>query len=1120
MAALKFSCFYIINNKKRWKIQINKFIFKSSILFTLFFMFLASSDYVLAANVVFTGYTYNVTEGALPNTNVTIEIWQENPWGSTASYSNISGANGNWSITIDDSVLTGKMVKFIPRHYVSANVVNYVGGTLPPFPYQEIVSMLNLSAINFYLKEAATISINATNASGGMYAVNFTYMVKDTKVGFDIESNWQTPVYNKTIYVPADRNYSIEIFPQQAMPIYYNLNNLPSYTGVKHINITFNTTTSPIRVYGYVNLSNGTSGNFTELNIVNYLLEPGNMVFSGNAMPNNMSEWAGLGDFYNTTSGWYNISLQGTTMSSQVLMFVVAKVGNQYFGGFRNISPTIGADVTGFNFTLYLLFGNATNSSIQRAIATQEFGNQINITSAQTLFAFVNSTGSDLTTATGHLEIQLAYSKLDSRFPDFTWMVDVAQGGLGRFTLPLLNYSVKKLNMFTQSYAPLKLSYTAAQLNVPHININLTAFNPGGVDEDFGDIEMKMMKSSAECDVPSPPTSCDFAASSDEEGEDDFKPLNAVISGGKISLRIKKGDITVHYKNVDMIASGPPDAAFDDNASSSATNGSTLEEAWRFGSKGPEIYDSVLIGIPYNSSNYDERRDFITTIKKLYDPNWNLIWDVDTNGTAGLKTNYTDYTDFDDNWFTGKTCSKTDASQQCFVNTTTDIMWLTIPHFSGVGPQFQGYVVDYGGPGVKTLNISNVTLNGRRHDFNVIFNETMNISINVTFTYTPATGSASLVNGTWFNATIWNGTFTIQNSTANGVAAVILAGAKDNQSNTMNTEARFTFTIDTVAPKLLWAYLVDNRTKDSSTNTYNLARVTALTASGANRDLVESTLVLVFNENITEDAATNSTFNLTVQGDGVNISTDAIARDATDLWKLNITFSSATNLTIRGRYNSSLLGIGNSSGIDINNATLWNGGSLTDVAGNPALTNTSAVDIADAMIEFTGNVSKTLSIPACADSVEINRYLSTVTSACSAYTAGAWGNAVSSANFLPIRGYKCTLHGALDLPIYTMKVAECGLPPPSVSLTQGWALVAVNQFTWSNATLYLSDLGSGSQVSYVYTGIDTAQSAAKHQRADSVALNYGNLTLNPYTGYWIYTDFNAASKLFSGNGII
>lgn len=633
---------------------------------------------------LFAGHTYNVTEGALNNTNVTIEIWNDETAEPSlnSSYSALSDGNGYWNLTIADAnITTGKSIKFIPRHY-NGSKVDFIGASLPPFFSDELTgdnAMMNISDISFYLKEGATINITAVNSTGG--AANFTYMVKDTKLGFSIESSWVNQYQEKIIYLPADRNYSIEIFPTQAMPVFYDLNNLSNYTAPKKVDIIFNTTTSPIRVTGRFNLSNGT-GTFDAINIITYLLEPGNMVFGGQTMPYNMSAWDARTDIYNSSGGLYNITLQGTSMNSNVLIFALAQIGGDHYGAFRNASPTAGTDIFGFNFILYKLTGSIGTIAVNTAT-----GGTIDFNMSKTRFSFVNSSNDVLTTATGHLEVELDYSNLDSSMPDFTWMLDVQQSDEGSFTLPLLNYSVKKLNMFTQAYAPLKLTYTAAQIAVGQVNITMRQFNPGGIDSDFTGIDMEMLKSSAVCDAPDPPIEECVLAGGEAKDESEFKPLNSVVSGGKISFRIKKDNIVIHYKNVDMIASGPPDAAFDESARSSSS-GNMQEEIWRFGSLGPDIYESVLIGFPY--SGIDDSQAMNISLPYLYDNSWDVLWNTSINGTGGITANLSDYSDYNETWFSGINCSKTDKTQLCFVNTTTDTMWIQLPHFSGVGPSVRG----------------------------------------------------------------------------------------------------------------------------------------------------------------------------------------------------------------------------------------------------------------------------------------------------------------------------------------------------------------------------------------------------------------------------------------------
>ena len=86
-----------------------------------------------------------------------------------------------------------------------------------------------------------------------------------------------------------------------------------------------------------------------------------------------------------------------------------------------------------------------------------------------------------------------------------------------------------------------------------------------------------------------------FSPGEDENGtgKDEFSPFNAILKGD-INLLIRYQNISVYYINVDLLASGPPDASFTTSGTESEGG---LAAAWKFGSQGPEIYDYVLIGM-------------------------------------------------------------------------------------------------------------------------------------------------------------------------------------------------------------------------------------------------------------------------------------------------------------------------------------------------------------------------------------------------------------------------------------------------------------------------------------------------------------------------------------------
>ncbi len=653
-----------------------------------------------SADFYFRGYTYNETNVALNNTNVSIEIYsmggQQGPSLVGTNYTS-SNATGYFNIWINDSLDRQQyMYKPVLKHYlnnVTTGTLDWIGQALPQFP-RDMISFLTQSPsspMNFYLRKGGTIYLNATNETNTNIA--FRYMIKDTRLGYPITENFNVEQLSVgPLHVPLERNYSIMIFPNQSLPVSYDLNNLSSYISTNYnATITFNTTIRPRWVSGYA-LNNNQAG-FENLNVITYLMEPGNIIGKDRPMPSNMSAFrypTPESDTYNASNGSYSITLPGSAQGSgaNILLFATAynkSNDGKYYGTFRNITMNYtGGDETNFNFTLHELQGNAENISVNN-MGIQGPQNTQNITTKMLPFQLKNETSNtNITNQFAHVEIEVNYTANGSTA--FKWMVDVSQTDNGSFTIPAINERINKINVFTQNFAPLKTSKNTTQLAARPVNISLTSFDnkkPDG-SEFSGNIFIDMLLSKPECDVPVPASGCSLMPDpTTGQNETDFNPFKVVLGGGKISLRIKQvkatGNITVHYKNVDMLASGPPDALFDESASSSQS-GSSIEEAWRFGSKGPEIYDEVLIGVPITTSGFSGIK-----IGKLYDENWNSVWNItDTNAANTVPS---DYSAFPPSWFTtGPSCSTTDTSSACYIDSTTGILWLRIPHFSGIGP--------------------------------------------------------------------------------------------------------------------------------------------------------------------------------------------------------------------------------------------------------------------------------------------------------------------------------------------------------------------------------------------------------------------------------------------------
>ncbi|MDP2906642.1 MAG: hypothetical protein Q8O03_01765 [Nanoarchaeota archaeon] len=665
----------------------------------------------------FNGTVHNVDGAALSGSNVSITI-RGADFNTIAGFeSNLTGTDG-W-FTINLTADATYMYQAAITHYneTDSSVVEYIGASLPAFPYQAFV---HAARTNFYLKQAGTINITAVNSTGDR--IDFNYQIKDTKLGYPIGGGWTTPITEAVVYVPTDRNYSLMVYPQNSLPVGFEWTNFSStddYTvNDGSVYYTYNGTTRTMakqfncsetlaRLTGYVNVT-GLDG-WEELIVVPYLLESGNMTHATyGTLPYNMSSWAkddtfgfplNETDYFNLTTGFYNITLPEPAESATYLLFATAKNGT-YYGGFKSITLSYGETLPETNFThVYGLLGDDySNITLHSA---QDWSDYKASTVQQSLL-FVNSSNDSISGLSGHIEVKVDYSSYDAM--EVTYMVETSQqSGSANFSLPLLNVTgIKKMNVYSQMYAPRKLTLTVDQIQANN-NITLQTFNPGQIDaaEDKGGAETSMAFyiSNSTCDIPQPGSGCVIG----DLDEDNFDPISAVMGGGKISFRMGYGDVKIHYVNVDLLASGPPDAAFDSSPNQTAA-GTTFDAALRFGSGGPSIYDYILVSTPYSEtagSGLDDSQQVNMSLPVLYDDDWNVIWNATENGTAGsdLAANNSYYSTYQTDWeslMNVSTCVTNYSSEwfnttsPCYIDTANNTVWIRLPHFSGTGPSVKG----------------------------------------------------------------------------------------------------------------------------------------------------------------------------------------------------------------------------------------------------------------------------------------------------------------------------------------------------------------------------------------------------------------------------------------------
>ena len=694
-----------------------------NIRFTLTALCIFISFFYLASFVYawdFYGYTYDINGIPLNHTLINITVWSMGGPGGPSlvqSFSNYSNESGWFNFSVVENI--SWMYKPILTHTnETSHIVDWVGKSLPMFPFQEFNGTTN---IKFYLSPAGTINITAINRTGDL--IPFGYMIKDTKLGYEVSMSTNASSSGVLVYVPRDRNYSIMIWPADGdsnhfVPVSFDWNNFTSPTNytfdsglsnynatTKTVNKQFNVTENFAWISGYIN--DPSIEGWDDFKIAAYVLEPSNMVsMDRGGVPFNASAWrpSGGSDQYNLTTGFYNITLPYCPHETvRYLLFAIARNGTNYRGSFRNI--TVSGSVSNFNFTMYGLLGNTTKNI---TLSDSMGGADINIATKEQEFNLVNASNTTqiLSNINAHLEFTVDYS--DYNCTEFSFIEDLSGSGNATIYVPLLNITgIKEINVFSQTYAPRRIgTKTTSQIRDTYSNISMAVFTPGGVENDSIDTantNFTAYISNETCDVPNPPLSCILTSfhPSPQAMKTNMFPL--VIGGGDLSVRIVFNNITVHYAGVDLLASGPPDAMFDSSVTNSTSSGS-FEAAMRFGSNGPKIYDYVLISIPYTPGStsqvgLNESADVNVSIPVLYDEEWNVIWNASTNGTSGsaLGGNYSHYSQHSSEWdklLNPSTCTRNvtefNSSNPCYLDTSNNKIWIRLPHFSGVEPDITG----------------------------------------------------------------------------------------------------------------------------------------------------------------------------------------------------------------------------------------------------------------------------------------------------------------------------------------------------------------------------------------------------------------------------------------------
>jgi len=274
-------------------------------------------------------------------------------------------------------------------------------------------------------------------------------------------------------------------------------------------------------------------------------------------------------------------------------------------------------------------------------------------------------------------------------------------GDILPYVLPLPIGSSITGGIISLKSPPFTTSISSAEIANGSVVVTMPLFDVRDPDTNslITDVTVLFLKYVSYCDIPEPNmTACKIA----EMGAEDFAPLR-VIMAGKVDIRIVLGSgHIVEFVGVDLINSGPLKADIDIDPETYVNRStSTIEKIWKIGSFAPDMYEYILIGIPYDIT-VEESQPVNMSIPVLYDNNWNIIW----NGTGPVPI---DYSDFDSNFFTsGVQCSDTDANlteTSCYRDKANNMVWMKIPHFSGIGPELSG-TLDSTAPTISDLSPS------------------------------------------------------------------------------------------------------------------------------------------------------------------------------------------------------------------------------------------------------------------------------------------------------------------------------------------------------------------------------------------------------------------------------
>ena len=610
---------------------------------------------------------------------------------------NVTGSEGKVNLTAPSvNNLGGELYEIGIMWPAGQPFVMEVGPTLPPLDDEGINHFLNGSTI--YTAPAKRLNLYAYNASGNHLL--FSYVIFDDALGIPVGEFGFGNVWNATADLVSTRNYTLMFFVQPGggqqnfimrPPVPYSANNLSSYASNANVLINISMAFTAVNVSGNISVA----GNSSEVNITSLVVRNApsliippmptlsgtynnySLIGTGGAIASYTLEMPGL------ASGLgYVIEAHGKTAGSTT--------GAAYFADMRYLIVNT-SNVTYINLNMTPIGG------IYQVAADSNLGVNTSI------YNLSVKNAQSLTEALRELIVEIRVKNLYSQVLRYfkSAAADTTNGG-GVVQFIAQNLSNITTNVFNGEFAP---STTKLPTNISVHFLNLTAFEPrfiegsGAAATGFSNvsdtaIKIKFTKNILACNRPDPDNAtCSIGSTFGGT----FNPIQSAISNKvNVYTEINTGvasssgrviPAATYFLGVDMLSSGPPETLQSTNGTST-TAGSTVEQFWKFGSPGPDIYDEILVAIPYSNSTVNDSQQINITINALYDEDLSLIWNISHYNATNLSVP-TEYADYNITFFNasagGVPCSTTDYNATCFVNTTNDQIWLRVPHFSTSG---------------------------------------------------------------------------------------------------------------------------------------------------------------------------------------------------------------------------------------------------------------------------------------------------------------------------------------------------------------------------------------------------------------------------------------------------